>query len=97
MRPHWKAEPFWTTFLRDLAKRGLKGVKLVISDAHEGLKNAITRVVGATWQRCRVGLLKKSLLRKTIRPPDLFGTCRRPSGGVAWRTASTGRPEATEQ
>ena len=39
-----EAEPFWTTFLRDLAKRGLKGVKLVISDAHEGLKNAITRV-----------------------------------------------------
>jgi len=92
-----EAEPFWTTFLRDLAKRGLKGVKLVVSDAHEGLKNAITRVVGAAWQRCRVGLLKKSLLRKTIRPPDLFGTCRLPSGGVAWRTASTGRPEATEQ
>lgn len=54
-----EAEPFWTTFLRDLVKRGLRGVKLVISDAHEGLKAAITRVVGATWQRCRVGLLKK--------------------------------------
>ena len=92
-----EAEPFWTAFLRDLAKRGLKGVKLVISDAHEGLKNAITAFLGATWQRCRVGLLKKSVLRKTIRPPDLFGTCRLPSGGVAWRTASTGRPEATEQ
>jgi Transposase and inactivated derivatives len=36
-------------------------VKLVISDAHEGLKGAITRVMGATWQRCRVGLLKKPL------------------------------------
>jgi putative transposase len=35
-------------------KRGLKGVKLVISDAHDGLTAAITRVVGATWQRCRV-------------------------------------------
>src|SRR3954465_622395 len=62
-----EAEPFWTTFLRDLTKRGLKGVKLVISDAHEGLKNAITRVVGATWQRCRVGLLKKSRSADSIR------------------------------
>jgi hypothetical protein len=43
-----EAEPFWSTFLRDLVRRGLKGVKLVISDAHEGLKAAITRVVGAT-------------------------------------------------
>ena len=52
-----EAEPFWTEFLRGLARRGLSGVKLVISDAHEGLKAAITRVLGATWQRCRVGLL----------------------------------------
>ncbi len=49
-----EAEPFWTTFLRDLVKRGLRGLKLVISDAHEGLKAALTRVVGPTWQRCRV-------------------------------------------
>jgi putative transposase len=55
-----EAEPFWTSFLRDLVRRGLTGVKLVISDAHEGLKAAIVRVLGATWQRCRVGLLKKS-------------------------------------
>ncbi len=56
-----EAEPFWTTFLRDLAKRGLKGVKLVVSDAHEGLKAAITRVVGATWQRCRVHFMRNAL------------------------------------
>jgi putative transposase len=56
-----EAEPFWTTFLRDLVKRGLKGVKLVISDAHEGLKAAITRVVGATWQRCRVHFMRNAL------------------------------------
>lgn len=56
-----EAEPFWTTFLRDLAKRGLRGVKLVISDAHEGLKAAITRVVGATWQRCRVHFMRNAL------------------------------------
>ena len=56
-----EAEPFWSTFLRDLVKRGLKGVKLVISDAHEGLKAAITRVVGATWQRCRVHFMRNAL------------------------------------
>ena len=56
-----EAEPFWTEFLRKLARRGLRGVKLVISDAHEGLKAAITRVLCATWQRCRVGPLNNRL------------------------------------
>ena len=55
-----EAEPFWTEFLRKLARRGLRGVKLVISDAHEGLKAAIIRVLCATCQRCRVGPLKNS-------------------------------------
>ena len=54
-----EAEIFWSTFLKSMVRRGLRGVKLVISDAHEGLKAAIRRVVGASWQRCRVGLLKK--------------------------------------
>jgi putative transposase len=49
-----EAETFWAGFLKTLVKRGLKGVKLVISDAHEGLKAAIQRVIGASWQRCRV-------------------------------------------
>src|SRR3954465_7228966 len=48
-----EAEPFWSSFIKGLVKRGLKGVKLVISDAHEGLRLAITRVLGAAWQRCR--------------------------------------------
>jgi transposase-like protein len=56
-----EAEPFWTTFLRDLVRRGLKGVKLVVSDAHEGLKAAIRRVLGATWQRCRVHAMRNAL------------------------------------
>jgi transposase-like protein len=44
----------WTAFLRGLVARGLRGVRLVISDAHEGLKNAIAAVLdGASWQRCR--------------------------------------------
>jgi transposase-like protein len=49
-----EAETFWATFLKSMLRRGLRGVKLVISDAHEGLKAAIRRVVGASWQRCRV-------------------------------------------
>src|SRR3954454_15806499 len=56
-----EAEPFWSAFLKGLVKRGLSGVKLVISDAHEGLRNAITRVLGATWQRCRVHWMRNAL------------------------------------
>ena len=56
-----EAETFWSTFLKSLVKRGLKGVKLVISDAHDGLTAAITRVVGATWQRCRVHFMRNAL------------------------------------
>ena len=56
-----EAEPFWTSFLRDLVRRGLTGVKLVISDAHEGLKAAITRIISATWQRCRVHAMRNAL------------------------------------
>jgi transposase-like protein len=56
-----EAEPFWTAFLRKLARRGLRGVKLVISDAHEGLKTAISKVLSATWQRCRVHFMRNAL------------------------------------
>ncbi|MEZ5379622.1 MAG: IS256 family transposase [Acidimicrobiales bacterium] len=48
-------ETFWLRFLRSMRKRGLGGVRLVISDAHEGLKAAIRKgISGASWQRCRV-------------------------------------------
>jgi transposase-like protein len=56
-----EAETFWTEFLRSLARRGLRGVKLVISDAHEGLKAAAARVLAATWQRCRVHFMRNAL------------------------------------
>src|SRR5215203_5479644 len=56
-----EAETFWSTFLKGLVKRGLRGVKLVVSDAHEGLKAAIRRVLGATWQRCRVHWMRTAL------------------------------------
>src|ERR1700739_2910403 len=56
-----EAETFWTEFLRKLARRGLRGVKLVISDAHEGLKAAAAKVMHATWQRCRVHFMRNAL------------------------------------
>ena len=58
---HSEAETFWVEFLRSLARRGLRGVKLVDSDAHEGLKAAIAKVLGATWQRCRVHFMRNAL------------------------------------
>ncbi len=55
---------FWTAFLKGLRQRGLSGVRLVISDHHLGLKQAIAKVfVGAAWQRCRVHFLRNALSR----------------------------------
>jgi putative transposase len=56
-----EAETFWTEFLRKLARRGLRGVKLVISDAHEGIKAAVAKVLHASWQRCRVHFMRNAL------------------------------------
>lgn len=56
-----EAEPFRSGFLKDLVKRGPEGVELVISDAHDGLRLAITRVLGAAWQRCRVHWMRNAL------------------------------------
>ena len=58
---HSEAEPFWVEFLRSLARRGLRGTRLVISDAHEGLKAAVTKVLSATWQRYRVHFMRNAL------------------------------------
>jgi putative transposase len=56
-----ETEPFWRDFLRSLVKRGLAGVQLVVSDAHEGLKQAIGQVLGTPWQRCTVHFLREAL------------------------------------
>jgi putative transposase len=56
-----ETEAFWREFLRDLVKRGLAGVQLAISDAHEGLKSAIAQVLGCPWQRCTVHFLRDCL------------------------------------
>jgi putative transposase len=62
---------FWTHFLRSLVKRGLKGVQLVISDAHEGLKQAVAKVLSeASWQRCRVHFMRNLL---SLIPRDAQG------------------------
>ena len=56
-----EAEAIWTEFLRKLTRRGLCGVELVISDAHEGIKAAVSKVLCATWQRCRVHFQRNAL------------------------------------
>ena len=56
-----EAETFWTDFLRKLRRRGLRGVKLVVSDAHEGIKAAVAKLMNATWQRCRVHAMRNAL------------------------------------
>ncbi len=74
-----EAEPFWTKFLRSLTRRGLRGIKLVISDAHEGLKAAVAKVFAATWQRCRVHFMRNALAH--------VGVKQRPMVAAAIRTA----------
>src|SRR5450432_3361142 len=56
-----EAETFWTEFWRKLRRRGLRGVKLVVSDAHEGIKAAVSKVLTASWQRCRVHFMRNAL------------------------------------
>src|SRR4051812_17019588 len=58
-----EAEPFWTAFLRSLADRGLRGVKLVIADDHKGLRAAATKVFHASHHRCRVHWMRNALAR----------------------------------
>jgi putative transposase len=65
----------WTAFLRDLVARGLAGVELVGSDAHQGLKQAIAAVLpGASWQRCRTHFLRNLLTRVPKSAPGLVAT-----------------------
>jgi putative transposase len=62
---------FWTEFLRGLKKRGLSGVRLAVSDDHEGLKAAIARVLACPWQRCTVHFVR-----------DMLYHCRRDERGL---------------
>jgi transposase-like protein len=93
-----EAETFWSSFLKSLAKRGLHGVKLVISDAHEGLKGAIARVLRATWQRCRVHSARNALAhvpkgQQTMAAAALRQAFPQPDEAAAhqvWRQVSDG-------
>ena len=88
-----EAETFWLDFLRSLTRRGLRGVKLVISDAHEGLKAAVTKVLRATWQRCRVHFMRNASAHagKTQRRlvsawiGTAFAEADAPAAHVQWR------------
>ena len=86
-----EAEAFWATFLKSLVRRGLRGVKLVVSDAHEGLKAAIRRVMGATWQRRRVHWIRNALAyvpegQQTMVAAALRQAFLRPDQGAARQT-----------
>src|SRR5207244_12472128 len=56
-----ETEAFWRGFLRSLVERGLVGVRLVVSDAHAGLKQAIGQLLGCPWQRFSVHVLREAL------------------------------------
>ncbi len=56
-----EAEAFWTEFVRKLTRLGLRGLKLVISDAHEGIRAAVSKLLCASWQRCRVHFMRNAL------------------------------------
>jgi putative transposase len=65
----------WTSFLRGLVARGLSGVKLVVSDAHQGLKDAIASCLpGASWQRCRAHFMRNLMSKVPKASQDLVAT-----------------------
>ena len=86
-----ESEAFWTEFLRGLKARGLQGLRLVVSDHHEGLKNAIARVLDAPWQRCTVHFIRnmdghcrpsqrglvRAALREVFNAPSIIDAKRR--------------------
>lgn len=87
-------EAAWTAFLRGLVARGLSGVKLVVSDAHEGLKSAIGKVLhGASWQRCRTHFMRNLLSKVPRSSQSLVATLVRgifeqPDSDAVWRMFS---------
>jgi putative transposase len=90
-----EAAHFWIEFLRKLTRRGLRGVKLVISDAHEGIKAAVSRVLSATWQRAAANILSGMPWSMPGRPsagssqpssePPLLKTMMKPAAKAQWR------------
>ena len=95
-----EAETFWTGFLRKLARRGLRGVKLVVSDAHEGIKAAVAKVLATTWQRCRVHFMRNALAhagrsgRRVVSAWGVSDGLCKCSAGIALRGLSALRPRS---
>ncbi|MER9052259.1 IS256 family transposase [Mesorhizobium sp. M0923] len=92
-----EAEPIWTEFLRKLTRRGLRGVKLVVCDAHQGIKAAVTKVLCATWQRRRVHFMRNVLAHagksgRRVVSAFIASPRRRPRpqacNGASWPTRS---------
>ena len=107
-----ETEAFWTEFLRGLVSRGLVGVQLAISDAHQGLKQAIAKVLGAPWQRCTVHFLRDCLgyarqeqqpmLAALVRPIFNQETASRPAIGsrrrsLTWRASCPRSPRCSRR
>ncbi len=96
-----EAEPFWTDFLRSLADRGLRGVKLIVADDHKGLRAAATKVLHATLQRCRVHWMRnllgrvpagqRSVVAAMLR--TLFAQDTREAAHEQWRKVADGLRE----
>src|SRR5215208_340587 len=83
---------FWREFFQGLVARGLRGVQLVISDAHPGLKRAITEVfMGAAWQRCRVHFMRNLLARVPKKAQAMVAAAVRPIFQQPDRTAAQDR------
>lgn len=95
---HAESEEFWTELLRSLLDRGLRGVELVTSDAHSGLKKAIAKCLACSWQRCRVHLMrnllayvpkgKKELVAATVR--TAFAQPNQSEAKGQWRRVGDG-------
>jgi len=99
---HAESDEFWTELIRSMLDRGLRGVKLVTSDAHAGLKKAISRCLSCSWQRCRVHLMrnllasvtkaKTGLVAATIR--TAFAQPSHAEAAAQWRLVAGGLREA---
>jgi transposase-like protein len=98
---HAESDEFWTELIRSMLDRGLRGVKLVTSDAHAGLKKAISKCLSCSWQRCRVHLMrnllayvqkgKKEVVAATIR--TAFAQPSQAEAGLQWRLVADGLRE----
>ena len=85
-----ETQAFWTEFLRGLMGRGLGGVKLAISDSHEGLKKAAAKVLGASWQRCRLHFMRNALAHVPRRQHQMVAAVIRTAFVQEHRCASPG-------